>query len=103
MEIVTQLKSAIQSLRLRLHSGLRQSCRAFGPVVYGTAEACPFEVLVVRGTGAVALSRDAHVPPPRTKNVRRGPRLSDDEAVAKMGHPDVGHPPPERLGERCLL
>ena len=29
---------------------------------------------------AVALSRDAH--------------LSDDETVAKMGHPDVGHPPP---------
>ncbi len=32
-----------------------------------------------RWAGAVALSRDAH--------------LSDDEAVAKMGHPDVGHPP----------
>lgn len=31
-----------------------------------------------RGAGAVALPRDAH--------------LSDDEAVAKMGHPDLGHP-----------
>jgi hypothetical protein len=30
----------------------------------------------VRWAGAVALSRDAH--------------LSDDEAVAKMGHPEVG-------------
>ncbi len=29
--------------------------------------------------GAVAPSRDAH--------------LSGDEAVAKMGHPDLGHPP----------
>ena len=29
-----------------------------------------------RWAGAVALSRDAH--------------LSDDEAVAKMGHPDLG-------------
>jgi hypothetical protein len=32
-----------------------------------------------RWAGAVALSRDAH--------------LSDDEAIAKMGHPDVGYPP----------
>ena len=31
--------------------------------------------------GAVALARDAH--------------LSDDETVAKMGHPEVGHPPVE--------
>ena len=34
---------------------------------------------VGRGAGAVALSRDAH--------------LSDDEAIAKMGHPNPGHPP----------
>jgi hypothetical protein len=33
-----------------------------------------------RWAGAVALSRDAH--------------LSDDEAVAKMAHPDLGHPSP---------
>jgi hypothetical protein len=32
-----------------------------------------------RWAGAVALSRDAH--------------LSDDEAVAKMGHPEVGYVP----------
>jgi hypothetical protein len=32
-----------------------------------------------RWAGAVALSRDAH--------------LSDDEAIANMGHPEVGHPP----------
>jgi hypothetical protein len=34
-------KKAIQSLRLRLHSGLRQSGTAFGPGSYGMAEAMP--------------------------------------------------------------
>ena len=37
-----------------------------------------------RWAGAVALLRDAH--------------LSDDEAVVKMGHPEVGHPP---RSKRC--
>jgi hypothetical protein len=35
-------KKAIQSFRLRLHSGLRQSGSAFGVVFYGTADAAPF-------------------------------------------------------------
>ncbi len=35
-------RKADWSLRLRLHSGLRQSGRAFGPAVYGPAEAVPF-------------------------------------------------------------
>jgi hypothetical protein len=73
-------RRADQSLRLRLHSGLRQSGRSSTRRSYGTAEARPFQLLVwVKWAGAVALSRDAH--------------LSYDEAVAKMGHPELGHPP----------
>jgi hypothetical protein len=44
---VVVLKKAIWSLRLRLHSGLRQQGRAFGPVVYGPAEAVPFRVVAL--------------------------------------------------------
>jgi len=38
-------KKAIQSFRLRLHSGLRQSGRACGPAFYGTVETVPFRFL----------------------------------------------------------
>jgi hypothetical protein len=36
-----QPKKAIQSLRLRLHSGLRQSGTGLWPAIYGMAEAMP--------------------------------------------------------------
>jgi hypothetical protein len=39
---------------------------------------------------AVALARDAHHTTPTDKERQLGARLSDDEAVTKMGHPAQG-------------
>jgi hypothetical protein len=42
LNFVARLRKAIQSFRLRLHSGLRQSGSVFDAALYGTAEKpCP--------------------------------------------------------------
>jgi hypothetical protein len=46
-------KKTIQSLRLRLHSGLRQQGRVFGLPVIGMAEAMPFRSVPQQTVGTV--------------------------------------------------
>jgi hypothetical protein len=75
--------------------------RAFGRAVcalrrgvFGTAEAVPFPSLT-REEGIVARGREPTIPP---TSKLLGHHPSDDETIAKMGHPmwcwlGVGHPP----------
>lgn len=92
------MRESLQKLRQNtgvspLRSAMKLRCSGRNDVSYSVGGVMGiYEALA----GAVRFANAHHTTPPAS---RRGPRLSDDKAVAKMGHPDLWLGPNLWLGE----